>query len=300
MLQKPKLIVLSSFMVCYLSGPPLSEGQSPLPMTFEVASVRPTSNEPPRDRMSTSGEITGGPGTADPTRLVYSWTPMLTISHSAFGLVYPKQLEGFDSARQERFDIVAKVPPGVSKKQVQEMMQSLLKDRFHLVYHRVPKEIPAYTLQIAKGGPKMKAAAPADGPKPSLPVPYTLDGNGFPQLPAGYTLSQGTVSQGVVRMAFRMMSPAQLVARLTRGVIPMMDETGLTGPYDFTLEYSGQSLIQLLGATSRSSAPVGDATDPAPDIFAALEKQLGLKLVKSTTTIQIFVIDHLDKMPTEN
>jgi uncharacterized protein (TIGR03435 family) len=74
-----------------------------------------------------------------------------------------------------------------------------------------------------------------------------------------------------------------------------VDATGLKGPYDFTLEYDVESFVALLGAT-----PIDRPDNTAPDIFTALEKQLGLKMEKGRTQIDVVAIDHMDKTPTEN
>jgi len=246
--------------------------QPPAPLTFDVASVRVADRQPPRRPFPAGGEITGGPGSSDPTRLTYSWVSMWKILASAFGVADDRIENRPEWTGQERFDIAAKVPPGATAEQVQEMLQNLLKDRFHLAYHRAKKEIDAYTLAVAKGGPKLKAAMT------SAP--------GF----------QRSTKDGVMRMTFQMSSPADLATRLGRGVIPIVDATGLTGPYDFTLEYGVESMIALVqGAT-----PIDDGSDPAPDTFTTLEKQLGLKLEKGKTQIDVVAIDHLDKIPTEN
>jgi uncharacterized protein (TIGR03435 family) len=250
-------------------------------------------------KLGAARSIRGGPGTDDPTRFIYLGF-MFSILQSAFG-VRDNQFENRpDWTRDEKFEIEAKVPPGATGTQVQEMLQNLLRDRFHLAYHWTKKEIDSYSLVVAKGGPKMKAAAPASGPAPvppkagPLPAPV-LDQDGFPRLPEGYQGNQQSSKNGVMRMTFRSASPADLVARLSRGVFPLVDKTGLTGPYDFTLEYDVESFVALLGAS-----PIDRESDPAPDIFTALEKQLGLKMEKGKTQIDVVVIDHLDRRPAEN
>jgi uncharacterized protein (TIGR03435 family) len=97
------------------------------------------------------------------------------------------------------------------------------------------------------------------------------------------------------RMTFQMASPADLVARLSRGVFRLVDATGLKGPYDFTMEYDVESFVALLGAT-----PIDRPDNTAPDIFTTLEKQLGLKMEKGRTQIDVVAIDHIDRQPTEN
>jgi uncharacterized protein (TIGR03435 family) len=97
-------------------------------------------------------------------------------------------------------------------------------------------------------------------------------------------------------MTFRKSSPADLAMALGRGAIPISDQTGLTGPFDFTLEYDPESFIALLPSAPalRGEPPAGSN---APDIFVALEKQLGLKLQKEKLQIDVLRIDHLDRVP---
>jgi uncharacterized protein (TIGR03435 family) len=148
-----------------------------------------------------------------------------------------------------------------------------------------------------------------DGPPPEAPQPGTraiaapLDRDGFPQLPAGRTNAQGTAKNGVMRSTFRMATPQTLLDMLQFALMPSraVDKTGLTGKYDFTLEYSQAGLPGPMGR-GLAAPPPGDAdvSDPAPDLFTALEKQLGLKLEKSKTPLDVIVVDHMDKQPTEN
>jgi len=214
------------------------------------------------------------------------------------------QISGSDwvMGQDARFDIVANVPEGATKDQANEMLLNLLKERFHLTFHREKKDFDVYALTVAKGGPRLKDAAPAFGPPPPLPQPSktVLDRDGFPQLPAGRTFAQGAGSNGVNRVTFRMSTPQGLLDMLgfDLGNARTVDKTGLTGKYDFTLVYSQSGLPGLMGKGGLKVA--GDAGDPAPDLFNAIEKQLGPKLEKSKTQLDVVVIDHMDKTPTEN
>lgn len=259
--------------------------------------------------MPAAGEITGGPGSDDPTRIAYTWVLTRRLLMTAFGVPLD-QISGSDwvMGQDGRFDIVATVPAGATKEQANEMLLNLLKERFHLTFHREKKDFDMYTLVVAKGGSKLKDAAPADGPLPPPPQPGTravaapVDRNGFPQLPAGRTNAQSQAHNGVARITFRMATPQMLLSFLqfSRDGKRAVDQTGLTGKYDFTLEFA-QSGMAALGAGGRLTAGAGgDATDPAPDLFTAVEKQLGLKLEKSKTQLDVVVVDHMDKEPTGN
>jgi uncharacterized protein (TIGR03435 family) len=285
--------------------------QAQAPLTFEVASVRVADPKPPRTPMPAAGDIQGGPGTADPTRISYTWVQVRRLLMAAFALPLD-QISGSDwvMGQDARFDIVANVPAGATKEQAGEMLLNLLKDRFHLAYHREKKDFDMYTLVVAKGGPKLKDAAPAEGPLPPPPAPGTprqrapLDRDGFPQLPAGRTNFQGVGNNGVARFTFRMSTPQALLTTIgpSLGSSRSVDKTGLTGKYDFTLEFSQAGLPGPLGRGPAAVPPeaANDTSDPAPDLFNAIEKQLGLKLEKSKTQLDVVVIDHMDKTPTEN
>jgi uncharacterized protein (TIGR03435 family) len=100
------------------------------------------------------------------------------------------------------------------------------------------------------------------------------------------------------------------------GSAHVVDKTGLPGEYDFKIEYSSVGLTGLPGpgpaemvglpgppapgGANSVAGPTGDASDPAPDIFTAVERQLGLKLTKGKAPLDVIVIDHIEKVPTEN
>jgi len=276
------------------------------PLNFEVASVRAADSKPPYTPIPAAGVTKGGPGTEDPGRISYTWVLVRRLLMDAFGLPLD-QISGSDwvMGQDARFDIAATVPQGATKDQLKEMLLNLLKDRFHVTYHADKKDFDVYTLVLAKGGSKLKDAAPADGALPPPPVPGTRavaaprDRDGFPILPAGRSNAQGHTEKGVSRLTFRMSTPATLLGflGLSLGSARTVDQTGLTGKYDFQIEFSQ---LGLPGIGGRGGLAVDDISDPAPDLFAALEKQLGLKLEKSKTKLDIVVIDHMDRQPTEN
>ncbi len=284
------------------------QSQSLAPLNFEVAAIHPSGpNAPKMIGSFPTGDVTGGPGTSDPTRITYRWMPMREFLLDAFG-VPEDQISGPAMHDDAKFDLSAKIPPGKTREQFAEMLLNLLKERFHLTYHVVKRDFDLYALTIAKGGAKLKDAAPAEGPAPSSPfgpgrVP--LDRNGFPQLPPGQRASQGRTENGVRYQAFRMYTMPDLLDTIRRwiGGGRSVDKTGLTRRYDFTLELSPDGLPWLTPrASPRASPQPGAIDDPggAPTLFGALEKQLGLKLEKSKTQLDVFVIDRMDKRPTEN
>jgi uncharacterized protein (TIGR03435 family) len=236
---------------------------------------------------------------------------MRRILVNAFG-VRPDQIEGpswvndNDPATAPAYDIVANVPPSATKEQLNVMMQNLVNERFHMTLHREKKDFDAYRLVVAKGGPKLQEAAE---PKAPPPAPQTgasakseFDQRGFPVIPVG---TAAYVTNGHARATFRKVRVSQLLSELSSqflGSTHLEDQTGLTGTYDFKLEFSTAGLLGRLAVADaqRKGGSAGIAADPVPDLFTALEKQLGLKLEKSKATLEVIVIDHIDKVPTEN
>jgi uncharacterized protein (TIGR03435 family) len=212
--------------------------------------------------------------------MTFTWTEMRMILTTAFGLP-GDQISGPDlaTAQRNRFDIVATVPAGASKEQASEMLLNLLKDRFHLTYHKDKKEFDLYTLVVAKGGSKLKDAEIPDGPPPAAPLPGTRavaapqDRDGFPILPAGRPNGQGQSRNGVSHMTFRMSTPKALLSMLGLSLGPSRteDKTGLTGQYDFHLEFSPAGLPGLGGR----GVPADAESDPAPDLLRPSKNNSG-------------------------
>lgn len=279
----------------------LTFGQSTSHPAFEVAAIRRVL---PIPGSAAGFRTTGGPGTDDPTHFVCRGS-MWAILQATFGVKSDRFEQLPDWTRERRFEIEAKVPAGATKNDLQEMLQDVLKDRFGLAFHMSKKEIDAYTLVVAKGGPKLRPAAPAAGPPPEHlgeQGRFQTDDNGFPALPPGYSISArtgSTTTTGAIRMTFRNATPAALVTAIGRGTIEISDKTGLSGPYDFTLEYDPESVIPLIQSTLHLP-DLPEYRPDAPDIFTALEKQLGLRLEKGKALVDVVVIDHLDREPKEN
>jgi uncharacterized protein (TIGR03435 family) len=159
----------------------------------------------------------------------------------------------------ESWDITASTGNALdtSEKNVAPYLQSLLEDRFGFKYHRETRELPIYSLVVAKGGVKMK---PHEGGPGS-----SSHGNG----------SKMTASN---------LTAAQIAVFLNRNVDrPVYDKTGLTGGFDFTLEWA------------RDASP----DSPYPSVFVAIQEQLGLKLEAGKGPAEFIAIDAIDR-PTPN
>jgi uncharacterized protein (TIGR03435 family) len=208
----------------------------------------------------------------------------------------------------DKFDIVAKIPPGATNEQVNVMIRNLLVERFGLAVHRETRELPVYELVVAKGGLKMKEVEKPDG----LPAPRTgsllsqmsQGKDGFPELPHGIRPLYALPMSGGLRVSARAVTMAALLTMLKNQIGgPVVDRTGLTGAYDFDLFYAIEGFraaaIPVAGAEP-TSGQAADPGDSPPTLRAAFESQLGLKLVPAKGPVEVLVVDHMNKKPTEN
>ncbi len=183
----------------------------------------------------------------------------------AYGLA-AQRIFGPDLLSQERFDFQAKSPEGVADTEVKPLLEGLLKDRFHLVAHSELREMPVFNLVVAKGGVKMPVFPAPDGP------PQRPEARGFPMM-------RGTVTTS--RLA------EMLTGEAGR---PVLDKTGLNERYNLFLSYA-----------PLSSQAAGKAPELAPpDLFTAVQEQLGLKLEPDKAKIEVVVVDHIERMPSDN
>ena len=256
------------------TGSPLA---SPAP-AFEVASVK-VAADPKGMTLSK-----GGPGTPSPTQWTgTNWSLNLLITRAWH--LWQDQISGPASIEDTRYDITAKVPPNASPDDFNLMLQSLLTERIGLVAHHELRELPVYEVSIAKGGLKMKEAEPLrDGEKASAYSTKTADG--------GYRL--------VARM-FRFFDVVKWWERFAQR--PLVDHTGLSGNFDFILEFSPDEAQSQLSAAVGSAPPgmvPAGAYLPKMTFSAAIEKQLGLRLEPRKANVDILVVDRFNKVPTEN
>jgi len=183
------------------------------------------------------------------------------------------QIAGEDwitSPAANRYDIVAKAAVPASERELRLMLVPLLAERFHLQMHRETRTLPVYALVIAKGGHKLK------------------DGDGGKQYvspdPGG----------GFRYRNYPMAALAETLSLLRTTGRPVVDRTGLSGRYNFTANLqdlpAGASAEELKRAVFESDTAV----------FAALEEQLGLKLIAERAPIEMLIVDHADRVPTDD
>jgi uncharacterized protein (TIGR03435 family) len=235
---------------------------------FEAAVLKPAA--PPAGSSLRVG-CNGGPGTTDPVRIVCENYPLLALLSHAFG-VKDYQVSGPDWLASERYDVTASLPPGVSKEQGLQMWRNLLTAQLKLAAHNGTREMPVYSLELTKDGPKLEPARPgaaapppASAPKPSPPGTVTRDIRS-----STMPISQFAASLGLY---------------LDR---PIIDHTGLTGVYNINFEWLMDGRI------------AGPGDDLTFAIRSALPEQLGLKLESRKSSVPVIFIDHIEKTPSGN
>ena len=279
----------------------IASGQIPAGLTFEVASVKRTPPPEPGARVF-YGPPRGGPGTSDPGQVTWTNAALRNILMTAYD-VQTFLVTAPDWMNTERYDIVAKVPAGATKAQVNVMWQNLLKERFGMVLHHESKEFPIDELTIAKGGSKLKETEdPNIEPFTPAAGPLQATKNGRPQLNgSGAIMSIFPGPNGATAsMVARGLPVSEIAIRLANSVRrPVIDKTGLTGKYDFVLEFTPDLSGMALPA-GFSAQEGNNASDPGTNIASAVEKQLGLKLTSTKGQLDVIVVDHAEKVPTEN
>ncbi len=202
------------------------------------------------------------------------------------------QVSGPAWVRTERFHVDAKVSAGATKEQVRVMWQNLLSDRFGLKLHHESREFKIEDLVVGKDGSKLKPSV-EDPEAASLEGPPKLDKNGQLDRPAVFSrIFPGPDSHAYTVAKGQSLSEIATVLGYMRNH-PVIDKTGLTGKYDYTLDFR----IVLPGP---GGATPPEASDPGPDIPDAVQQQLGLMLVPSRAKIDVLVIDKAEKVPTDN
>ena len=255
---------------------------------FEVASIKLSSPQ------STRGSA-GGPGSSDPSRYSYNSATLMDLIAIGYHVKY-FQISSKVPLDQNRFDFVAKLPPATTRQQFRMMLQNLLTERFHLKEHVESREFSAYELTVAKTGLKLKEAVGGTFASPQPARQLSAD-DGFPELPPNRPgmIARHSVSGGY--MLTRLRAQQQTISALAEILPspdegPIVDKTGLTGKYDFTLEFT----------RDLPNAEPDSRTEPAgaPDLFSAIQQQLGLQLVRKKIPFDVVVVESIDKRPTEN
>ncbi len=242
-----------------------------------------------------------------PGRIVITNVPLRLNIINFFGL-QPQQLTGGpDWIDSTRYDIIAQfsgemplTEPGTVGP-LQLMMQRMFSERFKLAVHTETREIPIYTLTLARSdralGPNLRPAATDCEAVMNAMLKSAREGGGPPpappQLPdgrpaCGMRFGPGSrLTAGGTSMAALARSMSNQAGRI------IVDKTGLTGGFDFDLEFTPDP------AAAGAQPPAGPTDANMPSLFTALEEQLGLKLLPQRGPVEMLVIDRVER-PTEN
>jgi uncharacterized protein (TIGR03435 family) len=286
-------------------APPL---QQPIPR-FDVAVIKPC--KPGQTARVPSAGRGGEGGPRQSNRLVLNCETPLAMVREAYlyfanGVIHPPlnlpPIEGAPAwADAEHYHLEAEIdsseaPMPNSYMKQGPMLQTLLEQRFQLKLHRETREVPAYALTIAKGGVKMLPTV--DGSCFDLSKHLPLPPPGERPFICGFTRN-GPRTPGMAHWEGRGFTVSKLIDYLATGLHrPIVDRTGLTGTFDFKLEFAVEDSPQTddPGAQDFTKTPA----DPAgASIFTAVQQQLGLTLETTRGPQPFLVIDHIER-PTEN
>ena len=229
--------------------------------TFEVATVKPSPSEPRSKGIRIVGRRLSGTN--------QTLNDFITFSYG----VHVEQITGGPPwLASDLFDVLAQTA-GEGQPRDQQwkvMVRKLIADRFKLAFHLEKRELSVFTLLIASGKPKL--------------TPSTDDPNGVPSL--AFTL--GTVVARDAGMAdFAFLLQDALMDR------PVLDQTRLTGKFDFALRWTPDE-FQLIARGMKPSSSA-DRPDAPPDFSEAMREQLGLRLQSAKAPADVIVIDHVEK-----
>lgn len=260
---------------------------------WEAVSVKPCAN----DGAGPDGRG-GGPGAnSSPDRFTVFCRPLLGIVQQAYitstrGQLAMRavQVQGAPSwIESERYTITAKAD-GLATRQLMAsvMLQQILQDRFKLKAHFETREVPGYVLGVAKGGAKLQ---PFQGSCVPLDLTAGLQGPlspGQERCPALSSREGPNVKIDAEGITLDMLAQAYISGSFERA--PVVNKTGLSGKYNFHLQYADPQLG--VGGNTQSDLSL------APSIFAILDT-LGLKLDSGKVPGTLLIIDHIER-PTEN
>jgi uncharacterized protein (TIGR03435 family) len=240
---------------------------------FEVASIKPTA---PDWRGGRFIRMEGA------HQFIVRNHVLRTLIAAAYNLS-PQAVSGGPTwVDSDHFDILAEapseIPPNLDEQM--SMLRKLLADRFKLTFHREQKEFSVFALTVAKNGSKLKESTTSLDSFPAGPPPLIF-----------------IVSAQTVQLPGRYATMNELASVFQRAVLdrPVIDETGLSGRYDFDLEFTPDETVFGGAFAGRAS---GDKSEK-PVLLTAIQEQLGLKLESTKGPVDVLVIDHVNE-PSSN
>ena len=257
--------------------------QPPAAPSFDVVSIRsvPPNAPPVMREWDFTPILPGGQYVDSRTNLLF----MIALAYDMRNVSLDRQLVGLpDWAKNQSYAVAAKqadsspaLSPRENQEQVRRMMRSMLADRFHLQLHTETRQESIYKLESSKGGVRLKEVHPPEPPAKAAPVGAAM------------------TSDGGVRMVANKSTMASLAAALqTLTQRPVVDETGLSGYYDFDVKWSGPEARDGQAPERQFGGP-----ELVGLLISNLQTQFGLRLTKATGPVEYWVVDHVEQ-PTGN
>ena len=304
-------VAVGAPMVVGVLHPPRLRAQGGAPVQFDAATIK-------LDQVGPGPKgLQGGPGTGSPGRVTWGKAWLRVLIAKAFHVNFenvsgPGWMSGpsfLGGGGGQLYLLLATMPPETSEHDFEAMLQNFLIEQFRLKLHHEPRNFPAYDLMVMPGGAKLKEAANPDGPDIIFSGPPKFDSAGFPLLPPGHGVLS-TMNDGY-HARYQSFTISEFAEHIGAWVTPpggtrhyVQDKTGLTGKYDFNLAFDqgGSDNITVgSGVLAEGGRPPEPEASGLPTFSRAIEKQLGLKLVKAPDIpMDTLVIDHAERIPLGN
>jgi uncharacterized protein (TIGR03435 family) len=260
--------IIALGVIASLSPDWIAFAQAPKP-AFDIASIKQHTGQ--MDGVTFAAREGG--------RLNVVNNPIFNVIDNAYGISKYQLVGAPDWVESERYDIEARGPATAGKKEMMLMVQALLADRFAMRAHFETREMPAWILTVAKGGPKLhflgsEDCVPFDSTKPNPEAVPNVCGNDH-------------LSRNNVWEATHISMPGVTGALSVVMHRPVIDQTGIKGTFDVHLQWSDDLTLQ------------DNPPDAPPSIYVALRESLGLELKLGRGPAEVFVIDHIER-PTRN
>ena len=251
--------------------PPAPSAPKPLPegtkLEFEVASIKPSPASQPGYGFNVTATELRSPNISLAAMILFTYE------------LHASQVSGLPGwAETAPYQIVAKLPAGgdATDDQIRTMLKNLLQSRFGLAFHTEKRELPVYAIGIGKNGPSG--------------IKMVINDK------SGMRIG----SQRPGRVSFQGATMSNLATQLQLRVLdrPVVDQSGLTARYDFTLDWRPDEFQFPRFAAAQRAAAIA-AAEASPDLFTAFQEQLGMKLEAKKAALDVLVIDSVSK-PSEN
>lgn len=236
---------------------------------FEVATIKPSDPARPGKLFTVRGR--------DVITINTTLNDLITTAYN----VHVRQITGGPAwLDSDRYDLTGRpdVPGQPNVAQIKIMLQKLVADRFQLKFHREKKELSVYAISVTKTGAKISKSQADPNSLPGL-----FFGGGGPGGGVSFNVRNATIAE---------------VADTLQGSVldrPVVDQTGFAEKYDFIVKFTPEPGQMTGFGQGGTPPPAADNPDAPPDLFAAFQQQLGLKIETSKAPVDVLVIDKVEK-----